>query len=519
MSAYRPITILIAALGGEGGTVAMEWIVASALRAGLAAQGTSIPGVAQRTGSTTYYIEIDPRPDPDGARSRPPFSLYPVPGAVDVVIASELLEAARLASAGFLSERTHLIASVSRTLTTREKMQAGDGRLSEEKLAAACQRLAGSCTFFDIPAAAAAAGTVVSAVMFGALAGSGKVPLERAHCEAAIEAQGKGAAASRAGFAAGFDAVSTAVSAAVPAAVSAAMSGATRPAPSGAAIQPLDQAGLAAHARARLVRYQSERYAQLFDTRVARLEAVRERLGGSSDAVSMVREGTRFLAAWMMFDDVVRVAAEKVAPERFARIRREVKAQPGDLIAVRDYFKPRAEEILGLLPSRMHALARPLVHRFKAGIALRLRSDGVWGFSALTLLASLRWLRPFGSRYAQEQARIEAWLAAIETAPSARVALELALCGRLVKGYGATNARAHENLGRILDTLAPGHPGAGFPSDESWGAAIAAARTAALADGEGRALDAEIERYGVAPRPITVRPITLRRRAAVAAGS
>ncbi|MCC7100346.1 MAG: 2-oxoacid:acceptor oxidoreductase family protein, partial [Rubrivivax sp.] len=56
----RPITILVCALGGEGGGVLAEWLYLTAMRAGYAVQSTSIPGVAQRTGATTYYVELHP---------------------------------------------------------------------------------------------------------------------------------------------------------------------------------------------------------------------------------------------------------------------------------------------------------------------------------------------------------------------------------------------------------------------------------------------------------------------------
>ena len=75
-TAPRPVTLLIAALGGEGGGVLTDWIVAAAADLGLPAQSTSIPGVAQRTGATTYYIEIFPTPwqrarrQASGARAR-----------------------------------------------------------------------------------------------------------------------------------------------------------------------------------------------------------------------------------------------------------------------------------------------------------------------------------------------------------------------------------------------------------------------------------------------------------------
>src|SRR3981081_2183199 len=60
MTKPRPIAMLIAALGGEGGGVLTDWIVSAAAAQGYPVQSTSIPGVAQRTGATTYYIEILP---------------------------------------------------------------------------------------------------------------------------------------------------------------------------------------------------------------------------------------------------------------------------------------------------------------------------------------------------------------------------------------------------------------------------------------------------------------------------
>ena len=69
MRAPRPITLLIAALGGEGGGVLTDWIVRRRRTPASPVQSTSIPGVAQRTGATTYYIEILPVPAPSSAAS------------------------------------------------------------------------------------------------------------------------------------------------------------------------------------------------------------------------------------------------------------------------------------------------------------------------------------------------------------------------------------------------------------------------------------------------------------------
>ncbi|HXF45699.1 MAG TPA: indolepyruvate oxidoreductase, partial [Burkholderiaceae bacterium] len=110
-----PIGILVCALGGEGGGVLSEWVYDTAVRCGHFAQTTAIPGVAQRSGATTYYIEIDPLPS--AQRQQPPvFGLYPVPGALDLLLSSELLETVRQIGQGYANpDRTCVISSSART--------------------------------------------------------------------------------------------------------------------------------------------------------------------------------------------------------------------------------------------------------------------------------------------------------------------------------------------------------------------------------------------------------------------
>src|SRR4029079_6704319 len=112
----RPITILIAALGGEGGGVMADWLMEAATESDLPAQATSIPGVAQRTGATTYYLELFPAQKKTRGGREPVLSLTPSPGNVDIMVASELVEAGRAMQNGFVSpERTTLGASRTRT--------------------------------------------------------------------------------------------------------------------------------------------------------------------------------------------------------------------------------------------------------------------------------------------------------------------------------------------------------------------------------------------------------------------
>src|SRR3979490_1319985 len=134
-------------------------------------------------------------------------TLTPAPCHVDVMVASELLEAGRAMQNGFVTrDRTTLIASTHRVYTVAEKMQMGDGRFDSEVVLKAARALARRGLLFAVQAEAGASGTVIGAVMFGALAGSGPLPLPRADCEAAIRSGGKGAEASLRGFAAGVDA-------------------------------------------------------------------------------------------------------------------------------------------------------------------------------------------------------------------------------------------------------------------------------------------------------------------------
>ena len=111
MTDVRPVTLLIAAMGGEGGGVLTDWILNAAREEGLVAQNTAIPGVAQRTGATTYYLEIYPERMPAGA-AEPVMSIYPQVGDVDIMVATELVEAGRACQNGYVTpDRTTLIAS------------------------------------------------------------------------------------------------------------------------------------------------------------------------------------------------------------------------------------------------------------------------------------------------------------------------------------------------------------------------------------------------------------------------
>jgi indolepyruvate ferredoxin oxidoreductase beta subunit len=359
---------------------------------------------------------------------------------------------------------------------------------------------------------------VISAVLFGAIAGSGMLPFPRAACEATIRRSERGVEASLRGFALAFERVQglRAERAAVEAAVRAVAA-----APTGAGVAgepalerfPEAVREIAALGHARLVDYQDAAYARLYLERLDRVLAA-ERAGDPTGAHGgeTTREAARYLALWMAFDDIVRVADLKGRAARLQRVRAEVKAGDTDLLRIYDHFKPGVPEFAALLPARLaDALTRWDRRRIARGrgafaLPLKIGTHTVFGALALRTLAGLKGLRRSGSRYAFEQSMIERWLGGIERGAREDWALghEIAACGRLIKGYGATNERGKENLLHVLEHLAPAVPGRDAAQRA---AAIGAARVAALADEAGTALDLALRSHGAPPRPVREQPI------------
>ncbi len=507
----KPVSILVGALGGQGGGVLAEWLVEAATQAGYVAQSTSIPGVAQRTGATTYYIEVFPQPAATLGGRVPVLGLYPTPGQVDVVVASELLEAGRLLQAGFVTQQTTLLASTSRTLTTAEKMALGDGRFSSERLLDAARQHAYRLCAFDMDVLARDAGTVVSSVMLGAIAGSGVLPMPRDVYEAVVRAAGVGVEASLRGFARGFAAVADDAAADAQPSL--------EPRGNGQQANDISFDAFPAAARelialgyARVVEFQDAQYGDLYLERLRRIDAAERAADQEIHDARVLRETARFLALWMAFDDIVRVAALKSRAARFTRVRQDLGAGAGDVVRIIDHFKPGIPEFAGMMPP---TLAKRLVRwdqrrraRGREPLAwpLHLRTHAISGLLLLRMLVALKGVRRLGARYGDEQRGIERWLTAIErgTRDDTALGFEIALCGRLIKGYGATNERGKANLAHILEHVVGTHAHA--PLDERIGA-VRAAREAALADEGGKALDAELLRLGAPARPVIAQPI------------
>jgi len=496
----QPIKIAILAMGGEGGGVLADWIVDLGEANGYIAQTTSVPGVAQRTGATIYYVELYPRAQAERDGGKPVLALMPLPGDVDVVLASELMEAGRAVQRGLVTpDRTTLIASTHRVYSITEKTALGDGRADSRSLLSHGQAAAKRFVQFDMAQVAEESGSVISAVLFGALAGAGVLPFGRAQFEATIERGGVGVKASLRAFAAGFNC---------------AVQDPVRPEPvegpasTGSArteIPPRDPQVRSLLARVhdefpqaartilieglrRLIDYQDVAYAAQYLDRLARLQ----RLAAVDDA--LLAETARYLALWMSYEDTIRVADLKTRASRFDRVVAEVKVQDNQLLAINEFMHPRLEEICDTLPAALgrwlanSGAPRRLIERFtRKGRVVATSSLG--GFLLLYLLAGLKRWRRGTLRFAVEDARIEQWLGRIETTAkfNPQLALEVAQCQRLVKGYGDTHERGWGNFATLMaaaeqagPTMAP--------------ATLRELRDAALADEHGDKLRALLAR-------------------------
>lgn len=478
---HAPTRILVAALGGEGGGVLAGWISEAAVASGFVVGRTSIPGVAQRTGATTYYIEMMPM---QMGAARPILALNPAPGEVDILLASELLEAARIAGTGLVSpDRTTLIASTARVYTMDEKMAMADGRLDSDRLIALLRASARHTTFADLTMIARSASAPLSAVMFGAFAATAACPLGADACRQAIRREGKSVDANIAGFEAGF---SMPRSGDIPAASETTTQSARTDAIPG---MPARASVVAAEGVARLADYQDRAYADTYLAHLRRFAA----LPGMSDA--LLADLARHLAVRMSAEDVIRVAQLKLRAARIARVTAEARARTGDIVDITEFMKPGTEEILGLFPP---ILARPLL-----GIAKRLRLDKAalpltvtttrfWGHLRLRFLASLRRWRPHTQRFREEQTWLTHWLSGVETLVSRDpdAAREFVATAKLVRGYGDTYARGLANWHRIVTALV--EPAIAAPISPGLADQILQARIAAERDPEGTALAATL---------------------------
>jgi indolepyruvate ferredoxin oxidoreductase beta subunit len=477
------IGIAILALGGQGGGVLADWIQEMARHNGWLAQGTSVPGVAQRTGSTVYYVELAP-----AGERLPIMAQMPTPGDVDIVIASELMEVGRAMLRNFsTADRTTLIGSTHRIYAISEKSGMGDSRGSSEQIIEATARRAKRFVGFDMEAATDRSGSVISAIMFGALGGSGALPFPREAFEQAIRDSGIAVGSNLRGFDEGFRAAQAPV--ALPDEVQHDVPQPTTEAGRRLYARILGEVPEAAHVHAlhgvqRLMDYQDAAYAGLYLDRLAEVARL------DTAPWEITSEVARHLALWMSYEDTIRVADLKVRASRFDRVRSEAKAGDAQLLGITEFMHPRLQEVCETLPAGLgrwilHSprLCKMLEPFFRDGRYVETTS--LRWFLVLRFLSAMRPMRPRSLRYVEEQERIDGWLADVRGSIVADPALALALARsqRLIKGYGDTFERGLRNFRAIRSAL---FARAAADRRADW---LEQACAQALADDSGKALE------------------------------
>ncbi len=459
------IKLAVLAVGGQGGGVLSNWIVDVAERNGYLVQSTSVAGVAQRTGATIYYVEMCP----DHGR-QPVFSLSPAQDDVDILIASEMMEAGRAVLRGFVTaDRTVLIASTHRIAAVSEKIAPGDGRAPSQEVLAAAGSSARRLIAFDMDKIALESGSMISSSLFGALAGSGELPFSAESYEETIRASGRGVEASLRAFKRAFEHARD--DAPIPGGMPEETAASTNisdvqgpPKLLGqwqtleARVHAYDPAlhDMAARGLRKVVDYQDLAYGVEYLNHLDRAVALEK--AGADCRLSIA--AAKHLANALCYDDMIRVADLKTRSTRDARVRRDVGLRDGNLLHVTEYFHPRIEEFCGTLPAALgrYIEARPALSGWidrRINRGRRVRTDGLTGFGMLWLIGGLRRWRRKLLRHQVEQAHMCKWydLALATAASDYDLAVEVLNCRRLIKGYSDTHVRAQSKFDRVLSGL------------------------------------------------------------------
>ncbi len=449
------VSILIAALGGEGGGVLMNWIVKSAREYECGVQATSVPGVAQRTGATSYYIELSHQSSKNKLKTN--FSLMPMAGRVDLVVASELLEAARMMEKGFISKKTTLITSNSRIFTNLEKMHKSDGRYDSQTILEAAKQLSHRLITLDLHDIAIRHNTIISAPMFGALSAANILPWNLEYSKKIISSE-QNSKNNTLSFASAAKIVLSGEETKIDEKVILEeKDNAIDFSLNYDGVLPKDISLYTNLGYKRCIEFQNKNYGNLYILRVNFF--LKHLVKDDFTNLKAVSESIRVLALWMTYEDIPRVASIKKSKLRFQSVKEELKLEPNQTYKIFDYFRPSAKEIKAILPSFLGNFVEKIINIlgkiFYGKKGVRVVSNTISGFLILSLLSSLSLIRKYSSRYKAEQNAINNWMEMMSKAfsYSAQYAEALASLPRLLKGYGDTWDVGIERYNLLLDSL------------------------------------------------------------------
>lgn len=462
----EPIKIALLAVGGDGGGVLTGWITKLAEDNGYWAQYTYIAGVAQRTGATVYYIELFPlkKLQNDGKLKTPVLSQMPAPQDVDILMATELMEAGRSIQRGFVSKKTTMIFSTNRNLAIREKENAGDGIADGEKIFEMTDKYAKNSLFGNLKLIASKNGSIISSSLFGALAASETLPFKKEDYIKVIESGGKGIKQSVNSFNEAYQYIKDFIA---------------QPKPYNADLQPakfkkmpdssqsskLNEVisdikqtipeqvqNIAWYGVNHLVDFQNLKYAKDY------LEKVKDfiKVDSIEKNFKLSQQVARYLAIGMAYDDLIFVADEKTRKSRQREVYEQVGAKEDEIVNTLDYLHPGFEEVTGFMPVKLgkrFAQSEKWRKRYDKYLDKdrRMHSTGFFNFIMLYIMGGLRGWRLKTLRHHEEMENINSWLKRMKQTVTVNynLAVELANSYRLKKGYGDTYERGHSKFAMI----------------------------------------------------------------------
>lgn len=461
----RPLSIAIVAMGGQGGGVLTSWIVELAETQGWVAQATSVPGVAQRTGATIYYVEMM-RAGNNG--QRPVLAQMPTPDDVDVVIAAEFIEAGRSILRGLVTpDRTTLIASSHRMLSTLEKMAPGESIADSDVVKSAIGVVAKRNIVFDMNAIAAANGSVISAAMYGSLAASAVLPFERESYYEIMRQSGKGVAASMQTFDAAYaQTLSSPATRAIEPQTeksTTTLPMALKDARANTLLQRIhsevpEEAKLMAYlGLQKVVDFQDVEYGDEYLDLLRDLSVQDAAAGGAQKRHFFTQQAAKYIANAMCYDDVIRVARIKTDAARRTRIERDMTMDQEHVLKTTEFLHPRLEELCGMLPAGFASwlLTRKRLYNWldrRLSKGRRVNTYGLPGFLMLYVTGGLKKTRRRSLRHQNEVKHRDAWLSeATSTLPkNYDLASEILHFRRLIKGYSDTHVRGRSRFDKLI---------------------------------------------------------------------
>ncbi|PCE65904.1 indolepyruvate oxidoreductase subunit beta family protein [Sediminicola luteus] len=454
----EPIKIALLAVGGDGGGVLSGWIRMTAEDNGYWAQSTSIAGVAQRTGATVYYMELMNKEglEKDGKIQTPVLAQMPAPFDIDIVMATEIMEAGRAMYRDFVSDKTTLIFSTNRNLAIKEKETPGDGILDGRSIVELAEKHAKKSLFGNLKLIAEQHKSVISASMFGALAASGALPFTKQQFLDTIAKTGIAVQASSNAFNGAYDYIKDFI--AKPKPYEPALKKAEIPAmPSSSKNKTV--AGFINYIKSEfpkpihdvvfsgvlhLADWHNATWAQEY------LDKLKPFVAKDQGEYTLSFNLAKYLATAMAYDDLIFVADQKTRTERFAEVYDQIEAKPDDIVHTLDFLHPSFPEFYGFLPKKM-GLKVSKNKKMEAWFAKRMdkdrriKSTSLFWYLNLYFLGGMKRWRMKTFRHYEEMDNVDGWLGRIDRMLSQNYALavDLAKTYRLKKGYGDTYARGH----------------------------------------------------------------------------